>query len=340
VAAACKSIARYIHRQQLSVGDTLPPQRELRHTLGFSNNTLDPAMEFLVDLGVFARRPRNGTVIRDLAPLQRLTWTIGVATIDLPVRGVGASIAWVLHAIQHQIARRHSTCHVYFRDEHPRWPHRLADFPGLEEGVEAGAIDGLIVPAKMDAAAIARAGIPAVEIGLMTSAMPFAILADYPGMIAEATARLLEAKARRIALVSWRFDSGAFEEMLRQAAGGNGATGVATEVIESLPSLAAGTEVARALLQRPASRRPDALIFTDDFTAVGAVQTLAAQPDYRPGLATMANKQLPQPWALPVVRFDLDLDEVAERTVGLLAETMLNPELPPRQEKVRAKLAE
>jgi hypothetical protein len=67
---------------------------------------------------------------------------------------------------------------------------------------------------------------------------------------------------------------------------------------------------------------------------------LAAQPDYRPGLATLANKQLPQSWALPVIRFEVDLDEVAARAVGLLGEAMLNPDLPPRQEKVRARVAE
>jgi DNA-binding LacI/PurR family transcriptional regulator len=173
----------------------------------------------------------------------------------------------------------------------------------------------------------------------MTSAIPFAILVDYPAMIAEAAVRLLDGKARRIALIGVDFKGLALEEIFRQVAGGNRANGVATEVIDSWPGLESGAEVARALLQRPAAQRPEALIFADDFAAAGAAQTLAAQPDYRPGLASMANKQLPQSWALPVIRFEVDLDEVAERVVGMLAEAMLNPDLPPRQEKVRAKLA-
>jgi hypothetical protein len=338
VSDACKQIARYIRQHGLGVGDTLPPQRELRRAFGFSNCSLSPAMQVLVEMGLITRSNGHGTVIRDLEPLNRLTWTVGVATIDLPMQGAGASIAWILHAMQHQIARRHSTCHVYFRGENPRWPHRLEDFPGLAEDVEAGAVDGLIVPPAMDAAAVARAGIPAVEAGFMTSAMPFAILTDVPAMIAEAATRLLDGKVRRIAVVGERFEAGALEAIVRQAAGGK--NGVATESIPWNPGLEAGGEIARALLQRPAARRPEALIFSDDFVAVGAVQTLAAQPDYRPGLATLANKQLPQAWALPVIRFEVDIDEIAARTVNMLGEVMLNPELPPRQEKVQARVAE
>jgi len=336
VTAACKQIARFIHGRGLGVGDKLPPETELRRTLGFCQNTFHPAMQRLVEMGLLTRRPRHGTVIVDLDPLNRLTWTVGLVTIDEPILGPGAAIAWILHAMQRQIARRHCTCHMYFRDENPRWPHRIVDFPGLEEDVDAGAIDGLIVPSDMDAVALARIGIPAVETGFMTSAMPFAILTDFPAMIAEAAARLLDGKVRRIALIGEVFESGAFEAIVRQAAGGK--NGVATEVIISNPGLEAGAEVARVLLQRPAARRPDALIFTDDFAAAGAAQTLAAQPDYRPGLATMANKQLPQSWALPIMRFEVDLDEVAERTVGLLGEAMLNPDLPPRQERVQARV--
>ncbi len=340
VTAACKQIARFIHCSNLGVGDRVPPDRDLRRTLSLCQNTFHPAMQQLVDLGLITRSNGSGTVIRDLEPLNHLTWTVGVATVDEPIRGPGAAIAWILHAMQRQIARRHCTCHVYFRDVNPRWPHRIGDFPGLAEDVEAGAIDGVIVPPDMDAAAITRAGIPAVEAGYMTSAMPFAILTDFTAMVAEAAARLLDGKGRRIALVGGDFKGVAFEEILRQAAGGNGKNGVATEAMDCYPSLEAGGEVARAFLQRPASRRPDALIFADDFAAAGAAQALAAQPDYRPGLASMANKQLPQSWALPVLRFEIDLDEYAARTVDLLAEAMLNPALPPRQEKVKARLAE
>jgi hypothetical protein len=340
VSDACKQIARYICQHGLGVGDALPPQRDLRRTFGFSNCSLSPAMQLLVDMGLITRSNGHGTVIRDLEPLNRLTWTVGVATIDEPIRGPGAAIAWILHAMQRQIARRHSTCHVYFRDVKPRWPHRLAEFPGLSEDVEAGAIDGLIVPPEMDVAAIACAGIPAVETGFMTSAIPFAILLDYPAMIAEAVARLLDGKVRRIALVGGDLRGATLERTLREAAGADGADGVATEVLAAHPGLASGADIVGSLLQRPAARRPDALIFADDFAAAGAAQTLAAQPDYRPRLAAMANKQLPQSWALPVGRFEFDLDEIAERAVGMLGEAMLNPDLPPRQEKVQARLAE
>lgn len=299
---------------------------------GFSNCTLTPAMRILVELGLIERRARSMTRVLSLDPLHRLTWTVGVVTLDTPISGPGAAHALTLHALQSQLARRRCVCHVYFRDANPHWPYRIGDFPGLGEDVAEHAIDGLITLDEMDGssrAAFDGAGIPAVECGYFSSRMPSAILLDYQSMISEAFSRLLALGVRRVALVG-----------LNPAEPLSVTGGAGMELITASPGQAAGEAVACALLQRHAECRPDGLIFVDDFTAMGAVQTLAADPDYRPRVATLVNKQLPQAWAWPVIRFENDLEEVAARVVRMLCEAMLNPSLPPHQERVRVKLAE
>lgn len=341
VSAACKRIVRHICTRGLVAGDPIPSERELRRLYGFSNCTLTPAMKILVDLGLIERRARSMTRVLSLDPLHRLTWTVGVVTLDTPISGPGAAHALVLHSLQSQLARRRCVCHVYFRDANPHWPHRIGDFPGLAEDIAEHAIDGLITLDEMDVSSretFGRAGIPALECGYFSSVMPSAILLDYRAMISGAAAQLLSRGARQVALVGSNPEETVSREIMRHVV--EGTSGVQAEMIPANPGQGAGEAVARALLQRPAEHRPDGLIFVDDFTAVGAVQTLAEHPGYRPRVATLVNKQLPQAWPWPVIRFENDLEEVAARGVRMLCEAMLNPSLPPHQERVQVKLAE
>lgn len=349
VAAACKQIARYIRSHKLAVGDTLPPQEELRQTLGFSNNTLSPAMKLLVEMGLLTRSNGAGTVIRDLAPLNRLTWTIGLAVMDLPIQGPGAFHAWLLHAMQSQLSKRHCTSHNYFRVEDPQWPHhRLEDFPGLAEDVDDGAIDGLITLEVLDASAratCASAGIPLLLCGVgRCEEMPLAVLGDSRGMIADAATALIGQGARRLALVTGDDDGDpdarAFAALVQRAARANGGNDVATELLPAGIGVQSGEEAALALAQRAAARRPDAMIVVDDFTALGMARVLAAQTGDLPRMAVLAHKQFSQPWPLPVMSYEIDIAEVAAHAVKTLQESLLNPALPPRQEWVKARLAE
>lgn len=341
VTAACKKIARFIHQHGLGVGDTLPPQTQLRRILGFSNNSLDPAMRLLVDMGLLARRTCRGTEILSLEPLNRLTWTVGLAVMDLPIRGPGAFYAWLLHAMQRELSKRQCTSHTYFRVANYKWPHhRLEDFPGFAADVEDRAIDGMIILSSLDArgqSAFGAAGIPLLHCGPHRE-MPFATLVDSGGMVADAVITLLGQGARRLALVANSINEREFAEIVRRAAGAQGGKGRVAEVLTGVPGVATGEGIAHAILQRPAASRPDALIIDDDYTAMGAARVLAAQGGYRPRLAVQGNKQLPQAWPMPVLLFELDIDEVAACAGRMLQEAMLNPALPPRQERVPVRL--
>ena len=347
VTAACKQVARYIHRQGFGVGDKLPPQTELGRILGFCQNTIHPAMRLFVDMGMLSRRTHYGTEIISLEPLNRLTWTVGLAVMDLPIQGPGAFHAWLLHALQSELAKRQCTGHTYFRIAEPHWPYqRLEDFPGLTEDVENRAIDGLITFEELDdagRAAFTRAGIPLLFCGVdACDVMPFATLGDYRDMVAAAAAALVGQGARRLALVTGGFielDAPAFADIVRRAVGAHGGNGLATEVFSGGIGVAAGEEAARSLVERPAAQRPDALIILDDFTAAGMARALAAQGGYAPRFAVLAHKQFSQVWPLPVLRYEIDIAELAARAVKTLQEALLDPSLPPRQEWVRARLA-
>ncbi len=341
VAAACKKIARFIHQHGLGVGDTLPPQTQLRRILGFSNNTLDPAMRLLADMGLLVRRTCRGTEILSLEPLNRLTWTVGLAVMDLPIRGPGAFYAWLQHAMQRELSKRQCTSHTYFRVENYKWPHhRLEDFPGFAADVEDRAIDGMIIFSSLDAqgqSAFAAAGIPLLHCSSQ-SEMPLATLVDSGSMVTGAVRTLLGQGARRLALVASSINEREFADIVRREAGAQGGSGRVTEVFRGVPGAAVGEGVARTLLQRPEASRSDALIIDDDYTAMGAARVLAAQDGYRPRFAVQGNKQLPQAWPMPVLLFELDIDEVAACAVRMLQKAMLDPGLPPRQERVPVRL--
>lgn len=338
-ALVSKEIARHIVRSGLGVGDKLPTQIELCQKMGLCQDTVHLAMRHLVEIGLIVRRTYHGSEIVDLEGLNRLTWTIGIAAIDFPIHGPGGASAWLLHALLSEVAHRNCTCHTYFRGGRLHWPqHAFGEFAGLAEDVADHAIDGLITLEEMDArslAACSRAGIPILNCGYIKSSMPLSVLNDYRGMVADSIPVLLGRGARRLALVaSEGVKVEDFADLARLSAGVLGGNALTTEYVNASPSMEAGAQVAAMFEERAANERPDGLIFLDDFTALGAAHALVAMPGYAPHLVVFSNKQLPQIWPKPVLRYELDIAEVAACAMKMLQQVLLNPTLPPWQERV------
>lgn len=346
VSYACKQVARYIQAHGLKVGDKLPPQLEMCRELGFCHNVLSPAMRVLTDMGLLSRRRSRGTEIVNLDPLNCITWTVGLAVIDLPIQGPGAFHAWLTHALQSELAKRHCTSHNYFLVEKPHFPrHQLEDFPGLAEDVANRFVDGVIVVTSLlDSEALAvfeQAGIPVLVFSNVGNAHKSLVISpDTSGVITDATAELVGQGARRLAVVSNIFVMRAYAALVRRLARSHIDRGLVMEQLLVSGGVKSGEEAALALLERPASQRPDALIIIDDFTALGMARVLAARGDYAPRIAVQANRQLPLTWPLPVMRYELDIGEFAAQAVKMLQESLLNPSLSPRWERVPARLAE
>lgn len=328
---ARKAIVRYVHAHGLKPGDRLPSQAELRRLLGFSNDTLLAAMGALVRAGGLRRRSGWGTGICDLDALSKTCWTVGIAGLVAPDSGPVAFYGALLHRLLSRLARAGCRCNTYFRGEQAHWPHRLSDFPGLEEDAEGGAIDALLAITSLDlrqCRALERRGLPVCHTGFWEE-MPHATIVDMRAMLRDAAEVLAARGIRRLAVL--HPDPAHWLATVRDqpVAGRAGVPSMLRtgEALVAPASQGAGSAVVRQLLARPPSRRPGALVCTDDFTALEVTQALAGQSGYRPLVAVMTTRQLPIPFALPVIRFELDLDELADRGVQKLQKLLLNPAL-------------
>jgi DNA-binding LacI/PurR family transcriptional regulator len=87
-----------------------------------------------------------------------------------------------------------------------------------------------------------------------------------------------------------------------------------------------GMAMGEKLLAMRPEDRPDALICTlDDYVALGIAHAIQPEQAYRPGIATLTNRQSPLPFPLPVYRFELDLMEMAKQSVAFLLEGLHEP---------------
>ncbi|MFW6061116.1 MAG: hypothetical protein ACODAQ_13125 [Phycisphaeraceae bacterium] len=87
-----------------------------------------------------------------------------------------------------------------------------------------------------------------------------------------------------------------------------------------------GRIIAEQLLAQPPADRPDALIIPEDHTAMGLVNRLgAAAGAYRPQIVVQVNRQAPMYFSLPVVRYEIDIAEMAEQTAKRLHQCVLDP---------------
>src|SRR5699024_1088770 len=74
-----------------------------------------------------------------------------------------------------------------------------------------------------------------------------------------------------------------------------------------ISGMRAGFEIAQHLLALPPADRPDGLIIEDDYLAMGLTSALARYCDYRPMLAVCTTRQSPLAFALPVIRYETDI---------------------------------
>lgn len=327
VGSACKRIVRYVHDQGLRAGDRLPPQDQLRRLMGFSNDTLLAAMGMLVARGGLRRQSGRGTEICDLEALYGINWTVGIAGLVAPDSGPGAFYGALLHRILSRLSRANCRCNTYFRGEHVQMPCHLSDFPGLEGDVADEALDGLVLLTIFDerqCRSVERRGIPLCHVGFWDS-MPHATVVDRGGLVADAAALLAARGVRRPALVNGDAE-GLLAKARALAAGGPG-----RELLAACECVALGwshdtwAAAARRLCAGRRDQRPEALIFTDDYSAQAATDVLARQADYRPLIVVATTRQLPLAYALPVIRFELDLEELADRAITNFRKRLLNP---------------
>jgi hypothetical protein len=194
------------------------------------------------------------------------------------------------------------------------WPRRLSDFPGLEGDVEDETLDGLVMLTIFDAQqsrSMERRGIPMCHVGFWDT-MPHATVVDRCGVLIDAVTLLAARGARRLAFID-----GQAESLLARARDRSSAVDghvrdllAACEGIPSSTGLGTVVATAQQLCARCKAQRPE---------------VLATQSDYRPLFVVSTNRQLPLAFALPVIRIELDLDELADVSVAKFRKRLLNP---------------
>ena len=346
VSRVYKQLARYVVMNRLKPGDLLPTQPELRRLFGVSNDTLAAIMQILVLQGAVTRQQGVGTVLVNLESLTQCGWVVGVATMTTPSIGQNSFFAMLSHQILERLFAVGCRSSTYFRSVKPCWPrHRLSDFAGLGEDVAAGRVDGLLILTSLAAAdwkSLVKQDVPVFHIGVW-DALPCGVVVDKLAMAEHAIRLFSEKDCRHIGIVMTGgigMPERSVETHLARRGHGVRVEGLGVGVPDKLRVPRMAESIAHGLLERPGRGRPDALIFGDDHVAQDVSRILACSGGYRPRIAVITNRQLPIPYYLPVIRFEVDLGELADIGVRLFHERLVNPGVPERMEYVVPRLME
>ncbi len=327
----------YLHEHELKAGDKLPTHAELVKRLKVCHDTLNTAMKWLVEEGVLSRRQRLGTVVAQPYPSfpRRAFWQVGIVA---PPLTSSYFISVLIHCIHRHLGLRGFSDRTYMlsvnaapssevTERHPE------DFSGLVDDLDNGVLNALITPARL-----VTDKVPVCGVGSLHG--HFGATIDHRLFAREAVTELLRAERRRIAAaVSHPQDSFGQEfarsvNEVRQSLG----LGQDLESVICSNGIEHGHRLAREILARPRSKRIDAVIVRDDMTAQACAAVLAAEGGSQIAMAVQTNLQIPISFALPVLRFALDVDELAEKSVEMLLEKLLRPSRTPRSLLVPARL--
>ncbi|MFA6292946.1 MAG: GntR family transcriptional regulator [Victivallales bacterium] len=331
-AECCRAIIRFANGNKLQSGDKLPSQNKLCSALGFCHNTMTPAMDMLVDSGMFTRKRRVGTVLVDPTSYPHGIWRLAIP--HGPFDGnPGCKFGAILSmSIQSHLQKRN--CDVRLYQRLPEYadvsPHSLEHFANLAQDIENARLDAILTPAffsKETSRSCARLKIPLCHVGGWEQTPCRVELNEC--MLLEKAIEYLRSKAcRHIALIT--MDN--FEQIspklfstFRKYSDSKGKSGF----YEFIPAknVLDGERIVSKILLRDSSRRPDALIILNDLLGLGVASAMNGSA-YKPKIAIQTSRQMPLFYSIPVIRFEFDVDMLAEQAAGLIISKLLHPDTP------------
>ncbi len=336
VLKAYRMLLRYFRSRKIGAGGQVPTQVQFRQALGFSNDTLTRAMKWLVADGVIERRKGKGTVVLDLTKARLNAHTVALAAVahnTLHHVSFDSQLFYALDSHIRQTLGAQVQIMVHRIDKHAKavWP--LHTFTGLEARVVQGEIDAVICSVATDPEAVDQLtamGVPWLYVGSWEKAQTGVVIDQKP-MMHQACEMLCQRGCERISVVvrdmkktkslfgyqPWK----AYQQALA-------VYGFKTQPLLETDdiSLEAGRQLGHQILQLPPDQRPQGLVILNDILASGLTDVLRDQVSYRPEIAVQANVSSMLIFGLPVIRFDVDVDLLAQQTVGLLRQKCMNPD--------------
>lgn len=351
---AYKRIVQYVHKHQLSPGQALPPQQDLRLGMKLTNDALTRAMALLCQQGALERKTRLGTRVVDISKATNIRWTLGLANIAAPEIGPLSTFTTLSHHVQVAAARRNWNVQTFYRFNQTREIPKLGEFGELDQQLTDRAhervIDGLVLLTPLERTQWAN--LVANDIPLMHGPFwenaPCGVVTDQRSLTSQAVQLLAQAQCKRFGVVVGYDNPKGFDRYAQGLTHGLSLLNIKpvdSQILSHGSSIEGGQNIARDLLQTPASQRPDALIVLDDYIALGMTQVLSTTRDasgklYHPKLAVQTNREVLQNYPLPVLRFEVSLSGIANRLVALMHERMLNPSIEQAVEFVPATACE
>jgi DNA-binding LacI/PurR family transcriptional regulator len=340
---------RHVRIHLLREGDLLPSQPRWQKELGCGTVPFNAAMRLLEAQGVVRRRKKMGTRLLRTAPRQPVPWTIALCTTLASEHRGGLASAVLSQYLHARLQAAGCQVRTYSGVGQSRLHHELAEFGLFADDLERGKIDGALFACRLmtcEHQRLARNGV--VECGIHAARSADApaesgLAIDQGPMIEQAVELMANRNRRRIALVMpgapWIPEQSYFESVFRQAmARFPQCTGFELKIWGHVRG---GMDLGEKILAMPPQDRPDALICTqDDYVALGIAHAIHRETSYRPAIATLTNRQSPLPFPLPVYRFELDLTEVAEKSVRFLLDRLHAPAAPAPCQRLTPRLNE
>lgn len=330
-AACCRAIIRFVNSNKIQPGDKLPSQKELSGMLGFCHNTMSPAMDMLVDSGMFVRKRRVGTVLLDTSSYPHGLWR--VALPHGPFDGnPSCKFGTILcMSIQSHLQKIGCDVRLYQRlPEYAATPHSLEHFGNLAKDAENGNLDAILTSAFFSEETSRRCNrlkIPLCHVGGWEQT-PFRVELNI-GMLLEKAIEFLKTQScRSFALLTM----GNFEQSFPKTFSAfkkysNSKIKSGFFEIMSAQNVLDGGNLVSKILERPPASRPEALIIMNDILGLGVASALNGSV-YKPKIAIQTNRQMPLFYAVPVTCFEFDVDLLAETAAGLIISRLLHPEMP------------
>jgi hypothetical protein len=299
-------------------------------------------MSILAAHGVVSRKRRVGTIFHQMrlradAPH---VFVVGVPISSLTETGYSHTLNTFIRYHLRQAGCEDRT--YVLRDDAPssaRHEFRKIDhYPWLPQDLREQRTDALLSVHRIEAGA----GVPVCHLSDVPGG--WCVLMNRSHLITAGSRLLRELGCRQLAVVYTPWHSEERYDLDRQlthravTAAGCNPDQVDLILAKAIP--AAANEVMESLCRNRAVKdRPDAIVVTDDHLASRLAQAMASM-DWRPRLVVQTNQQLPLHYALPVIRFEFDVDEYARAAVDLMLAMLLDLSLPPQVRLVMPRLRE